>query len=107
MNAPSWDLKVFAESDVMVLRVRGDLDAEGARQVLDLAASIAADSRQVQIDLDGIDFLDEDAATLLLFRQTPWRQLPGTITLRTGGRRSREAVLRAYARRRARSVANG
>ena len=107
MNASSWDLKVFAESDVMVLRVRGDLDAEGARQLLDLAASIAADGRQVQIDLDGIDSLEEDAAALLLFRQTPWRQLPGSITLRTNGRPSRQAVLRAYARRRTRSVANG
>jgi len=107
VNASSWDLKVFAQSDVMVFRVRGDLDAEGARQLLDLAALIAADSRRVQIDLDGIDSLDEDAAALLLFRQAPWRQLPGTITLRTGGRPSREAVLRAYARRRTRSLANG
>lgn len=106
MNVSSWDLKVYAESGVMVLRVRGDLDAEGACQLLDLAASIAADSRRVQIDLDGIDSLGEDAAALLLFRQTPWRELPGTITLRTG-RPSRQAVLRAYARRRALRVANG
>ncbi len=107
MNGSGWDLKVFAESDVMVLRVRGDLDAEGARQLLDLAASIAADSRRVQIDLDGIDSLGDDAAAFLLFRQTPWRQLPGTITLRAGGRPCRQAVLRAYARRRTWSVANG
>lgn len=107
MNGSSWDLKVLEEGDLMVLRVRGDVDVEGARQLLDLAASIAVNCRRVQIDLDRIDSLSEDGATLLLFRQAPWRQLSATITLRTSGRPSRQAVLRAYARRRTRTVSNG
>ena len=90
----------------MVLRVRGQVDLECARQLRDLAASTAADCRRVQIDFDGVDSLSEEAATLLLFRQAPWRQVPGTIILRTSGRPSRQAVLRAYARRRTRTVPN-
>ncbi|MGH9042955.1 MAG: hypothetical protein ACRDZ3_22305 [Acidimicrobiia bacterium] len=106
MNGSSWDLKVMAEGDLLVLRVQGQVDVEAVRQLLDLAASVAANCRRVQIDLDCIESLSEEAAALLLFRQAPWHRLPETITLRTAGRPSREAVLRAYARRRARTVPN-
>jgi anti-anti-sigma regulatory factor len=103
MNGSTWDLKVLTEGDLLVLRVQGQVDVEAARQLLDLAASVAANCRRVQIDLDRIESLSEEAAALLLFRQAPWHQLPETITLRTAGRPSRQAVLRAYARRRTRT----
>jgi anti-anti-sigma regulatory factor len=106
MNGSSWDVTVVAEGDLMVLRVGGQVDIECARQLLDLAASTAANCRRVQIDFDGVESLSEDAAALLLFRQAPWRQFPGTIILRTSGRPSRQAVLRAYARRRTRVAPN-
>lgn len=87
----------------MVLRVAGHVDTDGADRLLDLAASIAAGGRRVQIDLDGVEVLTDDAAAILLFRQASWRRLPETITLRATGRPSREAVLKAYVRRRART----
>jgi anti-anti-sigma regulatory factor len=107
VTEPDWDVNVLVEGEVMVLRVRGQVDAECARRLLDVATTTAAGCRRVRIDLDGIDSLSEDAATLLLFRQAPWRQLPWMITLRAAGRPSRQAVLRAYARRWTRAVSNG
>ena len=104
MTVAAWELKPSHEGDMTVLRVRGHVEAEAARQLLELAASIAAGCRAVQIDLDGVDSLSEDAAALLLFRQAPWHQLPDGITLRTSGSPSRQAVLRAYARRRTRAT---
>lgn len=91
-----------ASGDVVVVSAKGNLDADGARRLLDLAASAAMGCRSVQIDLDGIDALSEEAAALLLFREAHSGQVPGEITLRTSGRSGRQAVLRAYARRRAR-----
>lgn len=86
-----------------VLVVRGDVDLEAARSLLDLAAAAAGERRSVQIDLDGVESLSEEAASLLLFREAPWQELPAGISLRTSRPPARQAVLRAYARRRARS----
>lgn len=91
-----------ASGDVIVVSAKGNLDADGARRLLDLAASAAMGCRSVQIDLDGIDALSEEAAALLLFRETHCGHVPGEIVIRTSGRSGRQAVLGAYARRRAR-----
>lgn len=97
------ELQARIEGDMIVLTVRGDVDLESARSLLDLAAAAAGERRSVQIDLDGVDSLSEAAAALLLFRQAPWRELPAGISLRTSRPPGRQAMLRAYARRRDRS----
>ena len=107
MTEPAWDVDVHVEGEVIVLGVRGHVDVDCAYLLLEVATMTAAGCRRVRIDLDLIDSLSEDAATLLLFRQARWPQLPGTVTLRAGGRPSRQAVLGAYARRWAGAVSDG
>ena len=107
MSEPAWDVDICVEGEVVVLGVRGQVDVDCARRLVEMATTTAAGCRRVRIDLDGIDSLSEDAATLLLFQQAQWRHLPGTVTLRAGGRPSREAVLRAYACRWTGAVSNG
>lgn len=102
--AATCDLQTWNDGDAIILGVRGRVDVEAVHHLLDLAASVAASCRSVQIDLDGVDSLTEDAAALLLFRQAPWHQLPAGISLRTSRPPSRQAVLLAYARQRARNV---
>jgi hypothetical protein len=57
----------------------------------------------VQIELGQVESMTPEAASLLLFRRAPWNAFPERITLRADGKPGRQAVLRAYARRRARS----
>lgn len=90
------------EDGGIVIDVRGDVDLAGARAILDLAESVTG-AQRVAINLDGIDSLAEDAAALLVFRHVPGRAGSGDIVLLARGERGRDAVLRAYAGRRARS----
>lgn len=97
------EFRVRMSGRVSIVEVRGPLDEAAAAHLLELAAAAATACPAVQIDLDGVDSMTQEAAALLLFRDAPWRALSERITLRASGRPGRQAVLRAYARRRARS----
>jgi len=88
---------------VSIVEVRGALDEEAAEHLLEFATAAASACRAVQIDLDNVESMSPEAAARLLFRRAPWKALPEKITLRANGQPGRHAVLRAYARRRARS----
>ena len=88
---------------VSIVEVHGPLDEEAATNLLEFAAAAATSCPAVQIDLDDVESMTQEAAVLLLFRGAPWRALSDRISLRSSGRPGRQAVLRAYARRRARS----
>ena len=97
------EFRVRMEGPVSIVEVRGELDAAAAQNLLEFTAAAASACRAVQIDLDKIDSMTPEAAALLLFRQAPWHAFPERISLRANGQPGRQAVLRAYARRRARS----
>ena len=88
---------------VSIVEVHGPLDEEAATNLLEFAAAAATACPAVQIDLDSVEWMSQEAAALLLFRDAPWRALSERITLRASGRPGRQAVLGAYALRRARS----
>ncbi len=60
---------------------------------MELAAAAATACPSVEIELDGVESMTQEAAALLLFRDAPWRAQPEKITLRAGGRPGRQAVL--------------
>jgi hypothetical protein len=97
------EFRVRMDGPVSIVEVRGALDEKAAEHLLELAATAATACQAVQIELDGVESMTEEAAALLLFRETPWRAYPERITLRASGRPARQAVLRAYARRRVRT----
>jgi hypothetical protein len=97
------EFRVRMDGPVSIVEVRGPLDEEAAEHLLEFAAAAATACQSVQIELDGVESMTQEAAALLLFRETPWRAHPERITLRASGRPGRQAVLRAYARRRART----
>ncbi|MCA1844883.1 MAG: hypothetical protein LC792_17160 [Actinobacteria bacterium] len=97
------EFRVRMDGPVSIVDVRGPLDEATAEHLLEFAAAAASACRAVQIDLGNIESMTPEAAALLLFRRAPWRVLPEKITLRANGKPGRQAVLRAYARRRARS----
>ena len=97
------EFRVRMNGPVSILEVHGPIDEEAARNLLEFAAAAATACSAVQIDLDGVESMTQEAAALLLFRDAPWRALSERITLRASGRPGRQAVIRAYARRRARS----
>ena len=102
----SHEFRVRMEDGVVsIVEVRGVLDEEAAADLLEFAAVAASACRAVQIELGRVDSMTPEAAALLLFRRAPWHDFPDKITLRADGRPGRQAVLRAYARRRARSQA--
>lgn len=95
--------RVSMKGPVSIVEVRGPLDEAVAADLLEVIAAAAAASPVVQIDLDGVVSITQEAAAMLLFRDAHWRALSDRITLRASGPPGRQAVLRAYARRRARS----
>ncbi len=97
------EFRVRMEGPVSIVEVRGQLDEAAAENLLEFAAAAASACLAVQIDLDKIDSMTPEAAALLLFREAPWHAFPERISLRANGKPGRQAVLRAYARRRARS----
>jgi hypothetical protein len=97
--------RVRMSGPVSIVEVHGALDEAAAANLLEFAAAAVTACPAVQIDLDHVESMTQEAAALLLFRDAPWRTLPRKISLRAGGRPGRQAVLRAYARRRARSRA--
>ncbi len=97
------EFRVRMEGSVSIVEVRGPLDETTAANLLEFAAAAATACPGVQIDLDRVDSITQEAAALLLFRGAPWRALSERITLRANGQPGRQAVLRAYARRRART----
>ena len=96
------EFRVRMEGPVLIVEVRGELDAAATENLLEFTAAASA-CRDVKIDLDKIDSMTPEAAALLLFRQAPWHAFPERISLRANGKPGRQAVLRAYARRCARS----
>lgn len=95
------EFRVRMSGPVSIIEVHGALDEEAAEHLLEFAAAAATASRAVQIDVDAVDSMTPEAAALLLFRDAPWRETSVMISLRANGRPGRQAVLRAYARRRA------
>ncbi|MGH9008449.1 MAG: hypothetical protein ACRDYF_01220 [Acidimicrobiia bacterium] len=93
--------RVRMEGSVSVVEVWGPLDEAAAKNLLDFAAAAARDRHTVRIDLDAVDFMTPEAAALLPFRRPRWPVLADRVTLRAKGRPGRQAVLRAYAGRRA------
>ena len=97
------EFRVRMDGPVSIVEVHGPLDEEAATHLLEFAAAAATACRSVQIELGGVESMTQEAAALLLFRGAPWRTLPERITLRASARPGRQAVLSAYARRRART----
>ena len=95
------EFRVRMDGRVSIVEVCGPLDGEAAEHLLEFAAAAATACQSVQIDLDGVESMTQEAAALLLFREAPWRAHPERITLRASGQPGRQAVLHAYARRRA------
>jgi hypothetical protein len=95
------EFRVRMDGPLSIVEVLGALDEEAAEHLLEFAAAAASACRAVQVDLDGIDSMTPEAAALLLFRRSPWEALPDKIVLRANGGPGRDAVLSAYARRRA------
>jgi hypothetical protein len=100
VTAPVCELKPDAQGG-MTIDIRGDVDLPGAQAILDLVGSLTGVNR-VAIDLENVDSITQPAVALLLFPEIPWHTEPGKkIVVLTSGARSREALLRAYAERRA------
>lgn len=97
------EFRLRMEGPVSIMEVCGPLDEQAAAHLLECAAAAATACRSVQIDLDHVESMTHEAAAVLLFRDAPWRTQPENISLRASGRPGRQAVLRAYARRRART----
>lgn len=89
------------EGSVSVLEVWGPIDEAAALSLLDFTAAAASDDHDVRIDLDAVESMTPEAAALLLFRRPRWQAMADRVTLRARGRPGRQAVLRAYAGRRA------
>ena len=92
--------RVRMNGPVSIVEVCGPLDEGAAAHLLELAAAAATACQSVQIDLDGIESMTQEAAAVLLFRDEPWRAQPEKVSLRARGRSGRQAVLRAVATRR-------
>jgi hypothetical protein len=99
----STEFHVRMEGPVSIVEVRGVVDRTVAADLMEFAAAAAQACGSVEIELGLVDSITPDAAELLLFREAPWHAFPERITLRAGGQPGRKAVLRAYARRRART----
>ena len=96
----SLQFRVRMEGSVSVLEVWGPLDEAAALDLLNFTAAAANGGQTVRIDLDAVESMTPEAAALLLFRRPRWQAIADRITLRAGGS-GRQAVLRAYAGRRA------
>jgi hypothetical protein len=103
MTMAKSEFRVRMDGPVSIVEVRGALDEAAAANLLEFAAAAASACRAVHIELDHIDSMTPEAAALLLFREAPWRAFPERVSLRANGGPGRQAVLRAYSRRRARS----
>jgi hypothetical protein len=90
------------EGPVSVVEVRGPLDESAASNLLEFVAAAARACSSIHVDLGRIESMTPEAAALLLFRDPPWQAPGARISLRTNGRIGRQAVLQAYASRRAR-----
>lgn len=93
------------DGPVAIVEVRGVLDEQAAARLLEFATTAASACQALHIELGRIDSMTPEAASLLLFRRAPWHAFPEKVTLRADGGPGRQAVLRAYARRRASSQA--
>jgi hypothetical protein len=98
------EFRVRMNGPVSIVEVRGPLDEEAATHLLEFAAAAATACPSVEIELDGVESMTQEAAAVLRFRDAPGRAEPENSTLRSsGGRPGRQAVLHAYARWRARN----
>jgi len=95
------EFRVRMDGRVSIVEIRGSFDEAAAATLLEFATAAASACRVVQIDLGEIDSMTPEAAALLLYREAPWHAFPERISLRVNGQPGREAVLRAYAQRRA------
>jgi len=95
------EFRVRMDGATSIVEVRGPVDETVAASLLEFIAAAATACRAVQVNLDGVDSMTPDAAAMLFFRDGPGRRPDEKITLRTNGRPGRDAVLHAYARRRA------
>ena len=95
------EFRVRMDGRVSIVEVRGLFDEAAAANLLEFATAAASACWVVQIDLGEIDSMTPEAAALLLSRGAPWHAFPERISLRVSGQPGRQAVLRAYAQRRA------
>ena len=95
------ELEVRTEGDVVVFEPQGHIDGEAVRHLVELAGLAAAAARSVHVDLDAVSLVSDEGAEVLLFGGRPSHRLPDGAVLRASGRSARQAVLRAYAGRRA------
>ena len=101
------EFRVRMNGPVSIVEVHGPLDEEAATSLLEFAAAAATACPAVQIDLDGVESMTQDAAALLLFRRFAWEGAlredhpPSQRWTWSSGR------LSAYALRRARSQVTG
>ena len=95
--------RVRMEGPVSIVEVLGPLDEAAAANLLEFAAAAVTACVAVQIDLDHVESMSQEAVALLLFQDATGRAQSEKITLRASGRPGRQAVLEAYAQRRARS----
>jgi hypothetical protein len=94
--------KLRNEPGLVVIEAYGHLGADEAGQLRDLALLAVANNQAVVIDLEQVKSLTAEAADALLFRGEGTRLPKEAITVRTGSRPARTAVLEAYAHRRGR-----
>lgn len=100
MSEPSVMFRLRNEPGLVVIEVSGDIGADEAGQLRDLALLAVADNNAVVIDLGGVESLSVEAAGLLLFPVKQSGVPSEAITVRTGSPPARNAVLQAYARHR-------
>lgn len=89
------------EGSVSVLEVWGPLDEAAAVNLLTFTAAAASDGHAVRIDLDAVESMTPEAAALLLFRNPQSKRLADRVSVRAKDGLGRQAVLQAYAARRA------
>ena len=94
--------KLRNEPGLVVIEAYGHIDADEAGQLRDLALLAVANNQAVVIDLEQVTSLTVEAAGALLFQGEATRIPKEAITVRTGSRPARTAVLEAYAHRRVR-----
>ena len=97
------EFRVRMEGPVSVVEVRGPLDESAASNLLEFITAATRACSAIHVDLGGIESMTPEAAAMLLFPDAPWHAPGARISLRTKSQPGREAVLQAYARRRARS----
>ncbi|SCE93253.1 STAS domain-containing protein [Micromonospora mirobrigensis] len=63
---PTWQHRLLAEQDHTVLALSGEIDVNGAGQLLDLLLHATARSARVDVDLQAVEFIDSTVISALI-----------------------------------------